>query len=116
MGNSPGREAPDVAQIKIAAMQARVLGACMVYRFIFVVSVLWLLVAAPAAHAQAGGDPAGVWLTQAGDAKVKVTKCGGGICGVIVWLRQPIDPATAKPAIDDKNPNPTLAKRPIIAL
>ena len=47
---------------------------------------------------------------------MKVTKCGGGICGVIVWLRQPIDPATAKPAIDDKNPNPTLAKRPIMGL
>ena len=88
----------------------------MVRRFVVVVSVLWSLVAAPAAYAQAGGDPAGVWLTQAGDAKVKVTKCGGGICGVIVWLRQPIDPATAKPAIDDKNPNPTLAKRPMMGL
>jgi len=87
----------------------------MVHRFIVAVSVLASLVAAPAAFAQAGGDPAGVWLTQAGDAKVKVSKCSG-ICGVIVWLRQPIDPATAKPAIDDKNPNPALAKRPMMGL
>ena len=59
-------------------------------------------VAHPAAYAaQAGGDPVGVWLTQAGDAKVKVTKCGGGICGVIVWLKAPVDAATGKPAIDD---------------
>jgi uncharacterized protein (DUF2147 family) len=69
-----------------------------------------------AAFAQAGGDPSGVWLTQAGDARVKVSKCGGGICGVIVWLREPIDPATGKPAVDDKNPNPALAKRPMIGL
>jgi uncharacterized protein (DUF2147 family) len=80
-------------------------------------SVLFLasLLAATAAHAE-GADPTGTWLTQAGDAKVKVTKCGGGICGAVVWLRQPIDPATAKPALDDKNPNPTLAKRPMMGL
>jgi uncharacterized protein (DUF2147 family) len=74
------------------------------------------LLTAADAHAQAGGDPVGVWLTQAGDAKVKVTKCGGGICGVIVWLKAPVDAATGKPAIDDKNPNPALAKRPMIGL
>ena len=36
-------------------------------------------IAAPA-KAQAS-DPTGIWLTQAGDAKVRVSKCGGGICG-----------------------------------
>jgi uncharacterized protein (DUF2147 family) len=96
----------------------------MAFRFVAVVSVLASLLisvsvsflATPAAYAQAGGDPVGTWLTQAGDAKVKVSKCGGGICGVIVWLKEPIDAATGKPAIDDKNPNPTLAKRPMIGL
>ena len=97
----------------------------MVCRFLVAVSVLTSLflvslaisLAAPTAYAaQAGGDPVGVWLTQAGDAKVKVTKCGGGICGVIVWLKAPVDAATGKPAIDDKNPNPALAKRPMIGL
>ena len=75
-----------------------------------------LLLGAPPAKAQAGGDVSGIWLTQAGDAKVRVSKCGGGICGVVVWLRDPIDPATGKPAVDDKNPNPSLAKRPMIGL
>src|ERR1700731_1641336 len=46
-------------------------------------------------------------------ALVRVSKCGGGICGVVVWLRTPIDPATGKPATDDKNPHPSLAKRPV---
>ena len=44
------------------------------------------------------------------------SKCGGGICGVIVGLKEPIDPATGKPQVDDKNPNPGLRKRPMIGL
>ena len=71
--------------------------------------------AAPAG-AQDGGDPTGVWLTQQGDARVKVSKCGGGICGVIVWLKDPINATTGKPEVDDKNRNPSLAKRPIMGL
>ena len=47
---------------------------------------------------------------------MKVSRCGGGLCGVIVWLKEPIGPETGKPAIDDKNPNPVLAKRPMIGL
>ena len=62
------------------------------------------------------GEPNGVWLTQAGDARVKISKCGGGICGVIVGLKEPIEPATGKPQVDDKNPNPALKKRPMIGL
>jgi uncharacterized protein (DUF2147 family) len=89
----------------------------MVYRFGFIISILtaWLFVAGPA-KAQAGGEVNGIWLTQAGDAKVRVSKCGGGICGVVVWLRDPIDPATGKPQVDDKNANKALARRPIIGL
>ena len=87
----------------------------MACRFGFVIA-MWaaLLVAIPAKARAAGPD--GIWLTQAGDAKVRVSKCGGGICGVVVWLKDPIDPATGKRQIDDKNPNPALAKRPIIGL
>jgi uncharacterized protein (DUF2147 family) len=88
----------------------------MAYKFGFVLLILTALLGASRARAQAGGEATGVWLTQAGDARVRVSKCGGGICGVIVWLRQPIDPATGKPAVDDKNPNPALAHRPMIGL
>src|ERR1700749_3329104 len=82
---------------------------------VLVASLAWL-VEAPVARAQTAGDVSGIWLTQAGDAKVRVSKCGGGICGVIIWLREPIDSATGKPAVDDKNPNPSLARRPMIGL
>jgi uncharacterized protein (DUF2147 family) len=81
-----------------------------------ILSILAAMFGAPAAHAQAGGEAIGVWLTQAGDARVRVSKCGGGICGVVVGLREPINPATGRPQVDDKNPNPALRNRPMIGL
>jgi uncharacterized protein (DUF2147 family) len=88
----------------------------MACRFGFILAILTALLGAHPAKAQAGGDASGIWLTQAGDAKVRVNRCGGGICGVVVWLRDPIDPATGKPQVDDKNHNPALARRPMIGL
>lgn len=89
----------------------------MACRLGFVVAMLAVVLAAPlASRAQGAPEPTGIWLTQAGDARVKVSKCGSGICGVIVGLRDPVDLATGKPAIDNKNPNPALATRPIIGL
>ncbi|MGC2084099.1 MAG: DUF2147 domain-containing protein [Bradyrhizobium sp.] len=76
--------------------------------------VAGFLIAAQSAFA--ADDPAGTWLTQAGDAKVKVAKCGGGLCGTVIWLKQPFDTDTGKPATDSKNPNRELAMRPIIGL
>jgi uncharacterized protein (DUF2147 family) len=85
----------------------------MTARFAFAIACL--LAFAPSARAQ-NADPTGTWLTQAGDARVRVSRCGGGICGTVVWLRDPISQATGKPQVDDKNPNPALAKRPMIGL
>ena len=84
-------------------------------RFAVLAALLAALLGATTAHAQST-EATGTWLTQAGDARVKISKCGGGICGVIVWLREPMDTATGKPATDSKNPNPALAKRPMIGL
>lgn len=66
--------------------------------------------------AASAADPSGTWLTQQGDAQVQVAKCGPGMCGTIVWLRDPIDRQTGKPQVDDKNPNPALRNRKIIGL
>ena len=84
-------------------------------RFGFIIAVIAAVFGASPARAQ-GIEPTGVWLTQAGDARVRVSKCGGGICGVIVWLREPIDQSTGRPQVDDKNPNPALKTRPVIGL
>jgi uncharacterized protein (DUF2147 family) len=85
----------------------------MTSRFVALIVLLAALLGATAAHAQSAD---GTWLTQAGDARVKIGKCGGGICGNVVWLREPHDTATGQPATDSKNPNPALAKRPMIGL
>ena len=82
-------------------------------RFAFIFAVIAALFGAAPASAQ-GAEPVGVWLTEKGDARVKVTKCGSSICGVIVWLKEPIDPGTGQPQVDDKNPNPALKTRPVI--
>ncbi len=69
-----------------------------------------------AANAQGSTTPFGLWLTEKGDARIQVSRCGDGICGKVVWLKDPIDSATGRPQTDDKNPNPTLAARPMIGV
>jgi uncharacterized protein (DUF2147 family) len=82
----------------------------------FTIALLITLLAAPVANAQTAGSPLGVWLTQAGDARVRISKCGDAICGVVVWLREPVNSATGRPMVDDRNLDPALAKRPMIGL
>ena len=69
-----------------------------------------------AAQADSINEPTGIWLTQAGDAKVQIARCGSSICATIVWLKAPIDSLTGKPQIDDKNHDPAKARRPLIGL
>src|SRR5258705_13659551 len=88
----------------------------MACRTAFIIAISAALLTAPSARAQGAGDPTGVWQTQAGDARVKVSKCGGGICGMIVGFKEPIDPATGNPQVDDKNPNPARKKQPVIGV
>jgi len=85
----------------------------MTFRFAALIIILAALFGTTSAQAQSAD---GTWLTQAGDARVKISKCGGGICGHIVWLREPMDTATGQPATDSKNPNPALTRRPMIGL
>jgi uncharacterized protein (DUF2147 family) len=87
----------------------------MTFKSAILLILLAALLGSSTAHAQSA-DANGTWLTQAGDARVKINKCGGGICGVIVWLREPHDTATGELATDSKNPNPALARRPMIGL
>ena len=61
-------------------------------------------------------DFIGTWLTEQGEAHIRVERCAKQMCGTIVWLRDAIDPKTKKPQVDDKNPNPGLRARPIVGL
>lgn len=61
-------------------------------------------------------DFVGTWLTEQGEANIRVERCAAQMCGTVVWLRDPIDPKTRKPQADDKNPNASLRSRPILGL
>jgi uncharacterized protein (DUF2147 family) len=61
-------------------------------------------------------SPAGIWLTKDQDARVRIANCGGGICGTIVWLKDPIDKQTGKPPVDEKNPDPAKRSRPLLGI
>ncbi|WP_187435892.1 DUF2147 domain-containing protein [Bradyrhizobium hipponense] len=77
-----------------------------------------LLSIAPLGNAEAAKavDAAGVWLTQSGDAKIKVSHCGTALCGRVVWLKEPLDKKTGKPQLDDRNADPALRGRRIIGI
>lgn len=79
------------------------------------VALLFALTGISAANAQ-DASPTGVWLTQKGDARIQVSNCGSGICGKVVWLKDPVDPQTGKPATDSQNRDPALRSRPMIGV
>lgn len=58
----------------------------------------------------------GTWLSQDGATKVRLSDCSGKLCGTVVWLHEPIDPATGRPKTDKLNPDPAKRARPMIGL
>jgi uncharacterized protein (DUF2147 family) len=61
-------------------------------------------------------DPTGTWLTEEGKATIRVTDCGGALCGTIIALKEPNDPATGKPKVDKNNIDASKRGRPIIGV
>lgn len=76
------------------------------------IAVATIVASSPAVAA----DPKGVWLSEEGTAKVRLTDCGGGLCGTLVWLKEPIDPETHRPRTDKFNPDIHKRHRPMIGL
>jgi uncharacterized protein (DUF2147 family) len=74
-------------------------------------------------------DPTGTWLVAGQDAIVRIADCAslrapaerpatpsGTLCGVVVWLKEPIDPATGKPRVDSLNVDPAKNGQPILGM
>jgi uncharacterized protein (DUF2147 family) len=61
-------------------------------------------------------EPTGTWLTQDGDAQIRINKCDALMCGTIVWLRDAVDSATGKPPVDGHNPDPAKRSRKILGI
>ena len=71
-------------------------------------AVMALLAAASLGGPAHAADPAGLWLTETGSSRVKVTPCGGGYCGTIV--------SAPGKALDAKNPEPALRGRSVVGV
>ena len=56
----------------------------------------------------------GTWITEKGTSAVDISQSGGKYVGKISWLEEPNE--NGKPKVDDENPDPQLAKRPIMGL
>ena len=66
---------------------------------------------------QSTGDEAnGIWLTGSKESMIEISKTGNTYVGKLFWLKIPNDPATGKPKLDTKNPEPKLRSRPILGL
>ncbi|MEO0466775.1 MAG: DUF2147 domain-containing protein [Pseudomonadota bacterium] len=70
------------------------------------------------AHAD-GKDVFGIWLTEAGSAKLNISDCGDGTpCGRVIWM----DPDALRPgltpetATDENNPDPEQQAQPVLGL
>ncbi len=89
-------------------------------KFASVILLLLGMVAVPFSKVQAqevkGDDILGVWLNEDKDAHIQIYKEGDKYFGKIIWLKEPIDPDTGKPKVDDKNEDESLQNRPIMGL
>jgi uncharacterized protein (DUF2147 family) len=61
-------------------------------------------------------DPIGTWLTEGGEATVRIASCGPELCGTIVALKEPTDPSTGRPKTDKNNPDAGKRSRPVIGV
>lgn len=58
--------------------------------------------------------PGGIWMF-ANRVALQIFDCSGSLCGKIVWLLRPDNPA-GQPDLDDLNPNPALRLRQLCGL
>ena len=61
-------------------------------------------------------DPLGTWFTEEGKATVRIAPCGPALCGTIISLKEPNDPATGKPKTDQNNVEAGLRGRPVVGV
>jgi uncharacterized protein (DUF2147 family) len=57
-------------------------------------AVIGLLLISNAAQA---AEATGTWMSEDGGLKVRLSDCGGKLCGTVVWLNDPIDRLSGQP-------------------
>jgi uncharacterized protein (DUF2147 family) len=58
----------------------------------------------------------GKWLNEDQDAHIQIYKESNKYFGKIVWLKEPNEPATGLPKLDDENEDESLQSRPVMGL
>src|SRR6516165_6668673 len=64
----------------------------------------------------AAADAFGTWLTGDKEGQVRIVNCGGALCGNLVWLKEPNDPATGRPKTDKHNADASKQGRPLLGV
>lgn len=67
------------------------------------------------ASAASAAPAAGTWLSESGTTKVRITDCGGKLCGNVVWLKDPKG-ADGKPKTDRFNQDESKRSRPLLGV
>ena len=65
--------------------------------------------------AQANDAVLGLWLTEDGESRIELERCGEVICGTIVWLKKPQND-DGSTVVDSNNDDEALRRRPIVGL
>ena len=57
----------------------------------------------------------GTWYTEGGNSQVRISKCGGALCGALVWLKEPND-ENGRPKTDHENADASKRNRPLLGV
>jgi uncharacterized protein (DUF2147 family) len=77
------------------------------------IAVLLAVISVAPAHS---ADAIGTWYTGDKDSQVRIVNCGGALCGNLVWLKEPNDPATGRPKTDKHNADASKQSRPLLGV
>ncbi len=58
----------------------------------------------------------GTWLNGSKQGQIQIAKQGDRYVGKLIWMKNPNEPGTNKPQVDDKNEDAKLRSRPILNL
>jgi uncharacterized protein (DUF2147 family) len=67
-------------------------------------------------QAQTADAIVGKWLNEDQDAHVQIYNENGKYFGKVVWLKEPNEPDTGLPKVDDENEDESLRSRPVMGL
>ena len=83
-------------------------------RFFSLLCLIFLGLSSLLAQDAAEGDRLmGIWEPSNGRARVKIDKIGNKYYGRIVWLKEPNDPETGEPKLDENNPDEKMRDTPL---